>query len=655
VASLGNLSQNLGELPRGTRRLASPDAAPEIVLSISGADAVCAAVQWIADFPEVISVERRHQAAFSNLVDAMAIQNSRAPSRELWDHGLHGEGQVLGIGDTGVDHDNCFFSDSQRAVPIGRIDPSHRKIVAYWPDSDGSDVLEGHGTHVAGTAVGGTISTDLGMDRLNGVAWAAKLAFTDVDPQTIPGALDTYYFERPYSAGARVHCDSWGAQINTYDNRCRTLDTFARRHRDFLSVTAAGNYGPSPGSVSSPCVAKNTLCVGSARSMPRIFAQGRISGVAANSKPEIFGAKFGRAALLVESRSLQVVLADPEDACQPLQNPRPVGTRIVLVRRGNCAFTQKARYVEQLGVSIMLLIDNADQNVNGVVTMDGSDSNVKLGAFSIAGPDGELIVANMQKYGSLFTLELPIMDGGHAGVASYSGRGPASDGRIKPDLVAPGDSIDSVRSDGDIGSNQCGALLGLPDLMVLRKSGTSMAAPNVAGSALLVRQYFTEGWYPTGAKKPENQLSPSSALVKAVLIHSAQESSEAGGGFGQVDLSQVLYFPQSSQQLLVHEASLTEQLETGGKYSLCVSVTGRIPLKATLVWTDPEAGGLSGIHLVNDLDLFVQQSRCAITESPRAPASVSTPLIRLFAASVCGMGMLLVPTVALIASTMLNE
>jgi subtilisin family serine protease len=613
MSSLANVSQSIREWPRGTRRLASADT-PELVLRISGSDAVCDAIRWVAEFPEVISVDRRHDAAFSNvLTAAMTVQNSRAPSREIWDRGLHGEGQILGVGDTGIDHDNCFFSDPQREVPIDRIDPSHRKIVAYWPDSDRSDAIEGHGTHVVGTAVAASLSTDVGMNRLNGIAWAAKVAFTDVDPQTIPSSLDSYYFERPYSAGARVHCDSWGAQINTYDNRCRTLDRFARLHRDFLSVTAAGNYGPSVGTVSAPCVAKNSLCVGSTTSTPRIFAQVRIDGVATTARPEIFVAKFGRAATLIEPRPLEVIVADPVDACKTLKNPSPAGLRIVLVSRGTCTFTQKAKNVEQLGGYVMLMIDNADPSVNGVVTMDGSDSSLRLGAFSIAGRDGEGILTSLLASGSRLTVELPMMDGSYTGVAAFSGRGPASDGRIKPDLIAPGESIDSVRSDGDINSGQCGALLGLPDLIVLKKSGTSMAAPMVAGSALLVRQYFTEGWYPTGTKQPANQFNPSAALVKAALIHSAQESSEAGGGFGLLDLSQVL-FPQNSQQLLVKEALLAEQLETGGKYSVCVSVNGRdTPLKATLVWTDPEAGSLSGLHLVNDLDLAVEHFRCAIT------------------------------------------
>lgn len=48
--------------------------------------------------------------------------------------------------------------------------------------------------------------------------------------------------------------------------------------------------------------------------------------------------------------------------------------------------------------------------------------------------------------------------------------------------------------------------------------GTSMATPIAAGSATLVRQYFTDGWYPTGQPNASAAFAPSASLIKAVLI-----------------------------------------------------------------------------------------------------------------------------------------
>lgn len=66
----------------------------------------------------------------------------------------------------------------------------------------------------------------------------------------------------------------------------------------------------------------------------------------------------------------------------------------------------------------------------------------------------------------------------HENMASFSSMGPTLDGRIKPDIVAPGDSITSSSSDNMLSTQQC-------TFTVL--SGTSTAAPSVAAGALLVR------------------------------------------------------------------------------------------------------------------------------------------------------------------------
>lgn len=48
--------------------------------------------------------------------------------------------------------------------------------------------------------------------------------------------------------------------------------------------------------------------------------------------------------------------------------------------------------------------------------------------------------------------------------------------------------------------------------------GTSMSTPIVAGGAVLVRQYFTDGWYPSGAAVPADAFAPSAPLLKAVMM-----------------------------------------------------------------------------------------------------------------------------------------
>ena len=75
-------------------------------------------------------------------------------------------------------------------------------------------------------------------------------------------------------------------------------------------------------------------------------------------------------------------------------------------------------------------------------------------------------------------------------IAAFSSRGPTRDGRIKPDLVAPGTNILSVRSQAlDAGGQSVGAPGRSPDKYMF-DGGTSMATPLTTGAAAVVRQYL---------------------------------------------------------------------------------------------------------------------------------------------------------------------
>jgi len=194
-------------------------------------------------------------------------------------------------------------------------------------------------------------------------------------------------------------------------------------------------------------------------------------------------------------------------------------------------------------------------------------------------------------------------------IASFSSKGPAADGRYKPDLALPGDYIVSAR--GETTANNC---------TTIAMSGTSMAAPTVAGFSALARQYFTEGWYPSGVKTPADAFTPSAALLKAVLINSCanmtggntgrvgkEDAPAAGQGWGRVLLDNALYFnaKADARQLLVWDVANASGLTTGGVREYPVQVAAGQPLKVTLVWTDPPGSESAAITLVNNLDLEV--------------------------------------------------
>ncbi len=99
------------------------------------------------------------------------------------------------------------------------------------------------------------------------------------------------------------------------------------------------------------------------------------------------------------------------------------------------------------------------------------------------------------------------------GMAAFSGRGPTTDGRIKPDVVAPGTAVLSTRSRAVVTASTDWGVSNDPAFFF--DGGTSMATPLVAGCAALVRQFLVTD---------HAIASPSAALVKALLINGRTRS-----------------------------------------------------------------------------------------------------------------------------------
>eukprot|EP00164_Ancoracysta_twista_P000510 GFYU01000680.1.p1 GENE.GFYU01000680.1~~GFYU01000680.1.p1 ORF type:complete len:1032 (+),score=235.00 GFYU01000680.1:179-3274(+) len=157
-------------------------------------------------------------------------------------------------------------------------------------------------------------------------------------------------------------------------------------------------------------------------------------------------------------------------------------------------------------------------------------------------------------------------------IPSFSSFGPTNDGRQKPEVLAPGSTVASARSDGNPRTVERNIERDMFDSALVNMEGTSMATPAVAGTAALIRQYFREGFYPTGRRDEGETVHASAALVKAVLIHSARpvrhwvdgeishmhriqrhSAPERRQGYGRVVLNDVLWVdPSYTQYLRAH-------------------------------------------------------------------------------------------------------
>ena len=200
--------------------------------------------------------------------------------------------------------------------------------------------------------------------------------------------------------------------------------------------------------------------------------------------------------------------------------------------------------------------------------------------------------------------------------------GPTPDGRIKPDILAPGVNIESAGSSGKQ-TPSCG---------VAMKTGTSMSTPIVAATAALLSQYLEEGYYPSGEPVAADGFVPTAATLKAMIIHSGSPLRGEGNplfpksfsnpppdnhqGFGAMNVEEwewggrimhsVLYWRNASAfNLIIHELEVNTS-SSHISFNLTIDPTKK--LKITLVWTDPPASSFSSNIMVNDLDVSLNHN-----------------------------------------------
>jgi hypothetical protein len=205
--------------------------------------------------------------------------------------GYDGSSQIAAVSDTGL--------GGGTATSAHPDIPSSRVVAIYnWPGSaggcfnsvtdDGSiDVDSGHGTHTAGSVLSDGGAGGLGQ----GVAPAARLVFQSTEnwatistycqlfggwPASgyfltgLPSDLKTMY-QQAYSAGARIHSNSWGAAVaGDYTVDSANSDSFVWSNRDMVITFSAGNSGVDANadgvvdndSTGAPATAKNVITVG---------------------------------------------------------------------------------------------------------------------------------------------------------------------------------------------------------------------------------------------------------------------------------------------------------------------------------------------------------------------------------------------------------
>lgn len=198
-------------------------------------------------------------------------------------------------------------------------------------------------------------------------------------------------------------------------------------------------------------------------------------------------------------------------------------------------------------------------------------------------------------------------------MTDFSSWGPTDDGRIKPDLVGNGVLLFSTYADSPYWA---------PAI------GTSMAAPNITGSLLLLQEHYQDIHDAPSVMR--------AATLKALAIHTADETGDADGpdyeyGWGLLNTktaAQVISEDGNGHQIIENS------LSNGGLDSFNFNVSGdNATLTATLVWADPPATPVApsldpvDLMLVNDLDLHIYKAPATHKPwvlDPASPASAAT-------------------------------
>jgi len=393
--------------------------------------------------------------------------------------GLTGEGVTVAVIDSGIDYNHpdlggSGVDDETADFPGDRVvggydlvgdDYDSRKGLDPVPDEFPDD-CGGHGSHVAGIigadgeVVGVAPKVDLLSYRVFGCEGSSS---TDVILEAMERAMDD---------GADVVNMSLGASFMTWQDYPTAQMTETLVDKGVTVVISAGNEGEA-GLFSSgaPGVAEGAITVGSVDNTHRSAPFATAAGA---DRP--YGAASG-APLPPSSGELALVAAGAPGtpaalACDPAAVPAAEPGQALLVERGTCSFREKAVAGEQAGYDAVILYDNAPGVLNP--TVEG-DPALTVPVVMLSQADGleiqEALAAGEVAWA--WQSGSTTVENGTGGLVSdFSSYGLTADLDLKPDIAAPGGSIWSTIP-LEIGGHGS-------------KSGTSMAAPHVAGAAALL-------------------------------------------------------------------------------------------------------------------------------------------------------------------------
>lgn len=375
-----------------------------------------------------------------------------------------------------------------------------------WPGENGTS----HGVHTGGIAAGNIVTADylgLTFPDMSGVAPAAWVMSYRVFYASVNGNESFFTtegiaaLEDMVADGADVVNNSWGEGPTAVGGEFDPLDQAlinAANAGVFVSMSA-GNAGPGNGTTDHP---SDEYIIVAASTTSGTLSAGRLNVSAPEPVSDTLQNIPFAAAGFGTPLPLGVAITYPFVASANILggdnllgcDPWPAGTfdgKAALIKRGLCQFGNKVLNAENAGADFVIVY-NHEAGGDGLVSMGAGDvgGQVTISAIFVGNTAGTAMADWHATNGnaSELTLSTLAFQAGNTAdrIISFSSRGPGVGNVLKPDIAAPGVNILSQGfTPGATGEAR--------HFGFGQASGTSMAAPHVAGAAALVRQVHP-GW-----------------------------------------------------------------------------------------------------------------------------------------------------------------